>query len=251
MLRLLAAHRAIVDSNIDLQDGRVVNTAGDDVLAEFTSPPPRAPEAEAMKKGRVRGLYLACALLAAAVSAEAEPLSIVSITAPAPNCVFHPTCQVRVTERVSNIPLPGVVGKALVESRIFSGLPETVGAGKTAYLYRVNLLQASGAVECVAGMVINFGPVMPMSYRRGVLSEVFVITSRGVGTVGLKSAEQFGDVVTFEFSKLLCVGSRPGHGVSTFFFGLTASTGPTRTTAEVFGIGSPPLVEVSVRAPAH
>ena len=35
------------------------------------------------------------------------------------------------------------------------------------------------------------------------------------------------------------------------FFGLTANTGPTRTTAEVFGIGSPPLVEVSVRAPAH
>src|SRR5262245_53896770 len=37
-LRLLAAHRAIVDSIIGLPDGRVVNTAGDSVLAEFTSP---------------------------------------------------------------------------------------------------------------------------------------------------------------------------------------------------------------------
>jgi class 3 adenylate cyclase len=37
-LRLLAAHRAIVDSIIDLHDGRVVNTAGDSVLAEFASP---------------------------------------------------------------------------------------------------------------------------------------------------------------------------------------------------------------------
>ena len=37
-LRLLAAHRAVVDSIIDLHDGRVVNTAGDSVLAEFTSP---------------------------------------------------------------------------------------------------------------------------------------------------------------------------------------------------------------------
>jgi class 3 adenylate cyclase len=36
--RLLAAHRAVVDSIIDLHDGRVVNTAGDSVLAEFTSP---------------------------------------------------------------------------------------------------------------------------------------------------------------------------------------------------------------------
>lgn len=37
-LRLLAAHRAVVDSIIVLHDGRVVNTAGDSVLAEFTSP---------------------------------------------------------------------------------------------------------------------------------------------------------------------------------------------------------------------
>jgi class 3 adenylate cyclase len=37
-LRLLSAHRAIIDSVIDLHDGRVVNTAGDSVLAEFTSP---------------------------------------------------------------------------------------------------------------------------------------------------------------------------------------------------------------------
>ena len=37
-LRLLAAHRTDVDSIIALHDGRVVNTAGDSVLAEFTSP---------------------------------------------------------------------------------------------------------------------------------------------------------------------------------------------------------------------
>ena len=37
-LRLLAAHRAVVDSIIVLHDGRVVNTAGDSVLAEFASP---------------------------------------------------------------------------------------------------------------------------------------------------------------------------------------------------------------------
>lgn len=37
-LRLLAAHRLIIDSIIDLHDGRVVNTAGDSVLAEFPSP---------------------------------------------------------------------------------------------------------------------------------------------------------------------------------------------------------------------
>jgi class 3 adenylate cyclase len=37
-VRLLAAHRAVIDSIVELHDGRVVNTAGDSVLAEFTSP---------------------------------------------------------------------------------------------------------------------------------------------------------------------------------------------------------------------
>jgi class 3 adenylate cyclase len=37
-LRVLSAHRAVVDSVIEFHDGRIVNTAGDSVLAEFASP---------------------------------------------------------------------------------------------------------------------------------------------------------------------------------------------------------------------
>ena len=37
-MRILAAHRAMIDGIIELQEGRIVNTAGDSVIAEFDSP---------------------------------------------------------------------------------------------------------------------------------------------------------------------------------------------------------------------
>ncbi|HEY8242119.1 MAG TPA: hypothetical protein VII68_01560, partial [Casimicrobiaceae bacterium] len=36
-LRILAAHRAVIDGIIAYHDGRIANTAGDSVLAEFGS----------------------------------------------------------------------------------------------------------------------------------------------------------------------------------------------------------------------
>lgn len=37
-MRVLSAHRAVIDGIIEFHDGRIVNTAGDSVLAEFASP---------------------------------------------------------------------------------------------------------------------------------------------------------------------------------------------------------------------
>jgi class 3 adenylate cyclase len=37
-MRVLAAHRAVIDGIIEFHEGRIVNTAGDSVLAEFASP---------------------------------------------------------------------------------------------------------------------------------------------------------------------------------------------------------------------
>jgi len=37
-MRLLAAHRAVIDGVIEFHDGRILGTAGDSVLAEFASP---------------------------------------------------------------------------------------------------------------------------------------------------------------------------------------------------------------------
>lgn len=204
-----------------------------------------------MSRSTMAVLFLALVSLAAASSAGADELSIVTVNAPAVNCVYNTLCRVTVADSIGDIALPGVAGTARLQSRTFPGAPGTAGAGKTAYLYRVDLLGASGAVECLAGLVINFGPVIPMSYRAGSLADVFVITTGGIGTVGLRSAQRDGDVISFEFDKLLCVGSSPGHGVSTFFFGLTAATGPDPVTGAVFGIGSPPIIDVRARAPMH
>jgi class 3 adenylate cyclase len=37
-LKILAAHRAVIDGIIEFHEGRIINTAGDSVLAEFASP---------------------------------------------------------------------------------------------------------------------------------------------------------------------------------------------------------------------
>ena len=37
-LRILAAHRAVIDGIIEFHEGRIINTAGDSVIAEFGSP---------------------------------------------------------------------------------------------------------------------------------------------------------------------------------------------------------------------
>src|SRR5262245_52340980 len=37
-LKVLATHRAVIDGIIEFHEGRIVNTAGDSVLAEFASP---------------------------------------------------------------------------------------------------------------------------------------------------------------------------------------------------------------------
>jgi hypothetical protein len=67
----------------------------------------------------------------------------------------------------------------------------------------------------------------------------------GVGTVSIKSAEQEGDVISFLFSKPVCVSD------TTFFFGLTSERRPTSVAAGVFGYGNPPYVSVDARGPAH
>ena len=207
-----------------------------------------------MRTSRSVGLSLAAMVmvLAARASAGAEPLAVVTVNAPAVNCVAHKSCKVKVTDSVGQVAAqPGLSGGRL-QSRTIAGAAGTPSTGKTLYLYRVDLANAWGSAECIAGMVLNFGPVTKLPYKKGGSpADVFVITSGGLGTVGLQSAQQDGDVITFAFSKLLCVGQKPGKGVSTFFFGLASATAPKPTTATVFSIGSPPFIEVPARAPSH
>jgi hypothetical protein len=195
---------------------------------------------------------VAAALLLAPGAAQAQKLKVVEVGAPAINCVFHADCRVTVSDSVGTIALPLIAtpGTAWLQSRTYTGEAGTPGAGKTAFVYRVSMVQASGS-GCVSGLVLNFGPVTPLPYKDGALADVFVVTSGGLGTIGLASAEKTDDVIVFEFATSLCVEGAASDKNTTFFFGLAAAAAPMKITGTVFAPGDPPLIQVEARVPTH
>jgi len=116
---------------------------------------------------RAFGLRLVLlAAFAAPLAVEAETLKVVEVNAPAVNCVFRTTCRITVTDSVGHIPLPFIAtaGTAWLQSRSLTAEPGTPGAGKTGYLYRISLTEASGSAECIGGLVLDFGPVAKLPY---------------------------------------------------------------------------------------
>jgi hypothetical protein len=186
----------------------------------------------------------AIALLVPA-GAQAATLTVVTVNAPAVNCVFDASCVVVVSDQVGNLTYTPLGGGARLQSRVFAAKPGAPAAGKTAYLYRVDLTNGTGFTECLAGLVLNFGPIAKLPYAGSGQSDVFVITQGGLGSVGIKSAEQDGDVITFNFSTYLCAGQ------TSFFFGLAAAKAPMGGEAMLFGIGSPPFVQTTAEVPTH
>jgi hypothetical protein len=184
---------------------------------------------------------------AAALSAPAQAadLTVVNVSAPAVNCVFNASCTVVVTDSVGTLEYTPLGSGAFLQSRTYPGAPGTPGAGTTAYEYRVDLTQATGYTECLAGVVVNFGPVVQLTYPPNQPAQVYVITQGGLGSVGIQSAEQDGDVITFTFNGYLCAGQ------TGYFFGLAAAKGPQSATATLFGFGTPPFVQTDARTPQH
>ena len=195
----------------------------------------------------------AAALALGALAARAQPLTVVEVNAPAVNCVFHPACTITVSDSVGFIPLPYLAAPntAFLQSRTFSGAAGTPAAGKAGYMYRISLTQGAGSADCLGGLVLNFGPGLKLPYAPGKLADVFVITSGGLGSIGLRSAERFGEVIVFELAKMLCLEGGPNVSNTTFFFGLAADTPSMTTAAQIFGSGSPPLYSVDARVPSH
>src|SRR5262249_23248369 len=137
---------------------------------------------------------------------KAQPLTVVEVSAPAINCVFNTSCTITVSDTTGNILLPTVApGTAWLQSRTYSGQPGTPAAGLTGYQYRISMTQASGQADCITGFTVNFGPHKPLPYKDGASSDVFVITGGGLGTIALKSAVRFGDVIEFTLKSALCL----------------------------------------------
>jgi len=199
------------------------------------------------------GTSLAAAiLLSLPVTANAAPLTIQNVGAPAVNCVFNTTCKITVNDTVGNIAVPGAAGTARLQSRAFTGSTGAPAAGKNGYMYRVDLTQSIGVtdIKCVTKLKLNFGPVSKFHYKAGgPLADIFVITSGGLGSVGLASADLTANVITFAFAAPICSGASAGKGTTSFFFGLTAAKPPKAITAQV-QVGAS-FVNVAARAPNH
>jgi hypothetical protein len=198
----------------------------------------------------VRRGVVAALMAAPCAAANADKLKIVEVAAPAINCVFSPLCSILPTDSTAPIPLNFTAGSPFLQTRTFFGIAGTPGGGRTGYEYRVDLRSAAGNVGCLLGVVVNFGPIVSLPYRPGQVADVYVIAQGGLGTVGLKSAEQDGGVITFEFAKPICVGTNSGAGESTFFFGLASNRPPHGIAAGMFGFGNPPFISLGARAPS-
>ena len=187
--------------------------------------------------------------------AQAASLSFVNVGAPDINCVFDSSCKVTVTDSVGTIVLPSPVwtGTARLQSRTFTGAVGAPGAGKTAYEYRLDLTQAvsDGEVPCVTDIAIDFGPVTKLQYNKaGPLDDVFVVSSGGLGSVGLFAVEQTGGVITFTFNQPVCAGTKPGSGMTSYFFGLASDRPPRAISANVSLPGLEAFA-VPARAPGY
>jgi hypothetical protein len=200
-----------------------------------------------------RTYLTAAVLLAMLAEAQASPLKVVNVGAPAVNCVFSVKCTMVVNDTVGNITVPGISGTARLQSREFTGEAPAPGAGKHGYLYRVDLTQAVGVgnIPCVSSLTLDFGPITKLPYAgAGAVEDVYVITTGGIGSVGLASADRVGNVTTFTFSKPVCAGASAGKGDTSFFFGLTGPKPPKEIVGHLQVAGGP-MVAVAARVPNH
>jgi hypothetical protein len=200
-------------------------------------------------------LLCSAALVCATPSLASTPLAVVNVGAPAINCVFNPSCTVTVTDTIGNYPPEtGYTGTPVLQSRTFDGAPGTPAAGLTAYVYRVDFTATTAAtdINCATNLKIRTGPVAHLPYSPGGSADVFVTTTGGLGTIGIASAMQTGEAITFTFTTPVC----PTNGVnapgqSSFFFGIAAKGKPRNEIAKsalTYGGG---IADVPARAPKH
>jgi hypothetical protein len=103
----------------------------------------------------------------------------------------------------------------------------------------------------VSSLTFDFGPITKLPYiKGGPVADIYVVTSGGLSSVGIASADRVGNVTTIIFSKPICAGSSTAKGETSYFFGLTAPKVPKMTTAQMQITGGA-LVNVPARVPNH
>jgi hypothetical protein len=184
------------------------------------------------------------------LAAKAAPLKIVNVAAPAINCVFSTSCSVRVKDMKEDVPL-STGGKGLLRTRTFKGASGSSAEGLFAYEYRLDLTDAVGTKpSCIDWISLSFGPVVNSLNFGGDArpDQVFVITTGGIGSIGLASAVQTRGTIRFRFKSPVCSGTSGAKGASTYFWGLASEQPPKNITAVLHETGGATHV-VKARSP--
>jgi hypothetical protein len=179
---------------------------------------------------------LFAALLLAAGSLAAQPLTIVNVQAPDVNFVFNPLGAVNVQDQTAAIWTNG-----FLQSRNFPGAAGAPAAGLYVYEYRVDLRNVSGFSKTAAvfGVTVDLGPNVPLDFNGDKKpDDVFVVTKGGLGTIGLQSAIRNGNTVKFQFSSAVDTGE------SSFFFGIVSKYPPHPVTVSAPNtLGAPMMLK--------
>jgi hypothetical protein len=189
--------------------------------------------------------------LVSAVPAHAAVLDVVNVAAPAVNCHFNTSCTVTVSDSIGNFTPPGDVGTGRLQSRTYPGTAPAPMAGKLAYVYRVDMTSVSAptVANCVTAIQFTFGTVTKGPYGPGgALKDMFVVTTGGLGNVGVATAVKTGATIVINFA-----GSGVCPGQTSYFMGLASTdTMPSNMTAKLFysaGGSGTPAANVNIRVP--
>lgn len=191
--------------------------------------------------------FAACALLLVPQSALARELAVATVTPQGVSCVFTPNCAVSVTDSMAYFKLFGDGGNGRLLVRTYPGMPGTQAAGLTGYSLYVDMrgTTALGMANCVARLVVDTGPLVPLKYSGGQTADVFMVGAPS--GIGLASVTQTGGKTAFNFKKGICPGTK---SVESLYFGFAAKNGPIPGKGQIYG-SLDGTADVDMRVPKH
>lgn len=183
------------------------------------------------------------------MAAQSTPLSVANVSGPDIDNLFSLQGSIAPNDEFTDIALPGISGKAILHSRTFRGAAGSKAEGRTAYQYRIDLTNATtlAEVSCVTSLSVKFGAIAKLRYGGRPLRDVYQIVE-GVppNQIGLATAVQTENVVTFTFAQPICAADADNPGKTSFFFGLSSFDAPVRGVR--VQIGAPAVGDIPVKS---
>ena len=160
---------------------------------------------------RLRSIHRSAAALLLAscgssvARAQSTTLTIVTVDAKELPCTYDKGCKGAMTDSTATVEMSNTIGhlpQPRLHVRTVLGAAGSPAAGKTGYLYRLDMTNVVGSmsVPCVTTLTLDTGPTARFEYfKGGANADVFVVSAGGPGTVGLSKAERIGNGITVTF----------------------------------------------------